>query len=392
MAEAYIVAAARTAGGRRGGKLAGWHPADLAAQVIDALVARSGIDPAAVEDVILGCVSQVGEQATNIARNAVLASKLPESVPGTSVDRQCGSSQQALHFAAQAVMSGAMDAVIAGGVESMTRVPMFTPNALPAKAGLGTYMSPAMKRHYPGVEFSQFTGAEMIAKNYGIEKDALDRYALESHHRAIAATRAGAFNEEIVPIEILLADGTGAGERHTVDEGIRFEATLEGIAGVKLIAEGGRCTAATASQICDGASGVLVVNERGLKALGVKPLARIHHMSVMGHDPVIMLEAPLPATQRALKKAGMRIEDIDLYGVNEAFAPVPIAWLQALGADPARLNVNGGAIALGHPLGASGTKLMTTLVHALGQRGKRYGLQTMCEGGGMANVTIVERL
>ncbi|MGJ7614425.1 MULTISPECIES: acetyl-CoA C-acetyltransferase [unclassified Variovorax] len=396
MAEAYIVAAARTAGGRRGGKLAGWHPADLAAQVIDALVARSGIDPAAVEDVILGCVSQVGEQATNIARNAVLASRLPESVPGTSVDRQCGSSQQALHFAAQAVMSGAMDAVIAGGVESMTRVPMFTPNALPAKAGLGTYMSPAMARRYPGVAFSQFTGAEMIAKNYGIEKDALDRYALESHHRAIAATRAGAFDEEIVPIEILLGDGTGtgtgAGERHTVDEGIRFEATLEGIAGVKLIAEGGRCTAATASQICDGASGVLVVNERGLKALGVKPLARIHHMSVMGHDPVVMLEAPLPATQRALKKAGMRIEDIDLYEVNEAFAPVPIAWLQALGADPARLNVNGGAIALGHPLGASGTKLMTTLVHALGQRGKRYGLQTMCEGGGMANVTIVERL
>jgi acetyl-CoA C-acetyltransferase len=394
MAEAYIVAAARTAGGRRGGKLAGWHPADLAAQVIDALVARSGIDPAAVEDVILGCVSQVGEQATNIARNAVLASKLPESVPGTSVDRQCGSSQQALHFAAQAVMSGAMDAVIAGGVESMTRVPMFTPNVLPAKAGLGSYMSPAMKARYPGVEFSQFTGAEMIAKNYGIEKEALDRYALESHHRAIAATRAGAFNDEIVPIDILLADGSGlrSGEQHTVDEGIRFEATLEGIAGVKLIAEGGRCTAATASQICDGASGVLVVNERGLKALGVKPLARIHHMSVMGHDPVIMLEAPLPATQRALKKAGMNIADIDLYEVNEAFAPVPIAWLQALDADPARLNVNGGAIALGHPLGASGTKLMTTLVHALGQRGKRYGLQTMCEGGGMANVTIVERL
>ncbi|RZI92520.1 MAG: acetyl-CoA C-acyltransferase [Variovorax sp.] len=394
MAEAYIVAAVRTAGGRRGGKLAGWHPADLAAEVINALVERSGIDPAAVDDVILGCVSQVGEQATNIARNAVLASKLPESVPGTSVDRQCGSSQQALHFAAQAVMSGAMDAVIAGGVESMTRVPMFTPNALPAKAGLGTYMSPAMQRRYPGVEFSQFTGAEMIAKNYGIEKDALDRYAFESHKRAIAATREGLFDEEIVPVDIRLADGSASGEKHTIDEGIRFEATLEGIAGVKLIAEGGRCTAATASQICDGASGVLIVNERGLKALGnsVKPLARIHHMSVMGHDPVIMLEAPLPATERALKKAGMSIDDIDLYEVNEAFAPVPIAWLETLHADPAKLNVNGGAIALGHPLGASGTKLMTTLVHALGQRGKRYGLQTMCEGGGMANVTIVERL
>ena len=392
MAEAYIVAAVRTAGGKRGGKLAGWHPADLTAEVINALLERSGIDPAAVEDVILGCVSQVGEQASNIARNAVLASKLPESVPGTSVDRQCGSSQQALHFAAQAVMSGSMDAVIAGGVESMTRVPMFTPNALPAKAGLGTYMSPGMQRRYPGVEFSQFTGAEMIAKNYGLDKDALDRYAFESHKRAISASREGLFGDEIVPIEIRLADGSGSGQMHTVDEGIRFEATLEGIAGVKLIAEGGRCTAATASQICDGASGVLVVNERGLKALGMKPLARIHHMSVMGHDPVIMLEAPLPATQRALAKAGMSIDDIDLYEVNEAFAPVPLAWLQTLGADPARLNVNGGAIALGHPLGASGTKLMTTLIHALAQRGKRYGLQTMCEGGGMANVTIIERL
>ncbi|CAN7428409.1 MULTISPECIES: acetyl-CoA C-acetyltransferase [unclassified Variovorax] len=392
MAEAYIVAAARTAGGRRGGKLAGWHPADLAAQVLDALVAKSGIDPAAVEDLILGCVSQVGEQASNVARNAVLASKLPESVPGTSVDRQCGSSQQALHFAAQAVMAGSMDAVIAGGVESMTRVPMFTPNSLPAKAGLGTYASPGMQRRYPGVEFSQFVGAEMIAKKYGIDKDALDRYALESHRRAIAATREALFKDEILPVEIRLADGSASGEMHTIDEGIRFDATLEAIAGVKLIAEGGRCTAATASQICDGASALLVVNERGLKSLGVKPLARIHHMSVLGHDPVIMLEAPIPATARALKKAGMKIEDIDLYEVNEAFAPVPLAWLQTLGADPAKLNVNGGAIALGHPLGASGTKLMTTLIHALGQRGKRYGLQTMCEGGGMANVTIIERL
>ena len=331
MAEAYIVAATRTAGGRRGGRLAGWHPADLAAQVIDALVATSGIDPAAVEDVILGCVSQVGQQASNVARNAVLASTLPESVPGTSVDRQCGSSQQALHFAAQAVMAGGMDAVIAGGVESMTRVPMFTPNALPAKAGLGTYTSPAMQRRYPGVEFSQFTGAEMIAKNYGITKEALDRYAFETHRRAIAATREGAFADEILPVEVRLADGSAAGEMHQVDEGIRFDVTLEGIAGVKLIAEGGRCTAATASQICDGASGMLVVSERGLKALGVKPLARIHHMSVLGHDPVIMLEAPIPATQRALQKAGMKIEDIDLYEVNEAFAPVPLAWLQEIG-------------------------------------------------------------
>ncbi|RSZ41216.1 MULTISPECIES: acetyl-CoA C-acetyltransferase [unclassified Variovorax] len=392
MPEAFIVAAARTAGGRRNGRLAGWHPADLAAQVLNALVERTGADPALVEDVIMGCVDQAGEQSSNIARNAVLASKLPESVPATSVDRQCGSSQQALHFAAQAVMSGTMDIVIAAGVESMTRVPMGMPVTLPLKNGLGFYVSPLMAKRYPDVQFSQFTGAEMIARNYGIEKDELDRYALESHKRAIAATQAGHFEREIVPVTVRMADGTEPGEQHTVDEGIRFDATLESIAAVKLIAEGGRCTAATASQICDGASGLMVVNERGLKALGVEPLARIHHLSVMGHDPVIMLEAPLPATQRALKKVGMKISDIDLYEVNEAFAPVPLAWLQTLDADPARLNVNGGAIALGHPLGASGTKLMTTLVHALGQRGKRYGLQTMCEGGGMANVTIVERL
>ena len=392
MPEAYIAAAARTAGGRRNGRLSGWHPADLAAQVLDALVARTGADPALVEDVIMGCVGQVGEQAMNIARNAVLASTLPESVPATAIDRQCGSSQQALHFAAQAVMSGTMDVVIAAGVESMTRVPMGTPVVLPFKNGLGSYMSPAMQQRYPGIEFSQFTGAEMMARKYGLEKAHLDAYALGSHQRAIAATQAGLFDAEIVPVRARMNDGTEPGDLHTRDEGIRFDATLESIAGVKLIAEGGRCTAATASQICDGAAGLMVVSERGLKTLGVKPLARIHHMSVLGHDPVIMLEAPLPATQRALQKAGMKIEDIDLYEVNEAFAPVPLAWLQALGADPDRLNVNGGAIALGHPLGGSGAKLMTTLVHALGQRGKRYGLQTMCEGGGMANVTIIERL
>ena len=392
MPEAYIVAAARTAGGRRNGRLSGWHPADLAAQVLNALMARTDIDPALVEDVIMGCVGQVGEQASNIARNAVLASRLPESVPATSVDRQCGSSQQALHFAAQAVMSGSMDVVIAAGVESMTRVPMGTPNTLPLKNGLGFYVSPLMQQRYPDVEFSQFTGAEMIARNYGIEKMELDAYALRSHRSAIAATKAGLFDKEIVPVAARMSDGTEPGDMHTTDEGIRYDATLESIAGVKLIAEGGRCTAATASQICDGASGVMVVNAQGLKVLGVKPLARVHHMSVIGHDPVIMLEAPIPATQRALKKAGMKIGDIDLYEVNEAFAPVPLAWLQALDADPDRLNVNGGAIALGHPLGASGTKLMTTLIHALGQRNKRYGLQTMCEGGGMANVTIIERL
>ena len=392
MADAFIVAATRTAAGRRNGRLSGWHPTDLAAQVIDALVARTGIDPAQVDDVILGCVSQVGEQSTNVARNAVLASTLPESVPGTSIDRQCGSSQQALHFAAQAVMSGTMDCVIAAGVESMSRVPMFTPSELPRKNGMGYYMGPQIRARYPDIDFSQFMGAEMLAKKYGLTKEQLDRFALASHQRAIAATKAGRFDAEILPVAARRADGATGDELHTVDEGIRFDATLEGIAGVKLLQEGGCITAATASQISDGATGVMVVSERGLKALGVKPMARVQHISVLGHDPVIMLEAPIPATERALKKAGLSIDDIDLYEVNEAFAPVPLAWLQALGADPAKLNVNGGAIALGHPLGASGTKLMTTLLHALQQRGGRYGLQTMCEGGGMANVTIVERL
>lgn len=391
MAEAYIVAAARTAGGRKGGRLAGWHPVDLAASVLNALVDRTGVDPAQVEDVIMGCVGQGGEQAVNVGRNAVLASKLPESVPGTSIDRQCGSSQQAVHFASQAVMSGAMDIVIAAGVESMTRVPMGSPSILAAKAGMGNYKSPNMEDRYPNIQFSQFVGAEMVATKYGLTKDQLDEYSFNSHQRAIAATQAGKFKDEIVPLQIVRADGST--DTHHIDEGIRFDATLDGIKGVKLINEnGGKLTAASASQICDGASGVMIVNEKGLKQLGVKPMARIHHMTMMGGDPVIMLEAPLPATKRALEKAGMSIDDIDLFEVNEAFASIPAAWLKATGADPARLNVNGGAIALGHPLGGSGTKLMTTLVHALKQNNKRYGLQTMCEGGGMANVTIVERL
>jgi len=390
MAEAYIVAAARTAGGRKGGRLAGWHPADLAAAVLDSLVDRTGAAPDQVEDVIMGCVMQAGEQSNNIARNAIMASKLPESVPGTSIDRQCGSSQQALHFAAQAVMSGSMDCVIAAGVESMTRVPMGTPSVLAAKAGLGTYKSPNIEKRYPNIVFSQFTGAEMMAEKYGLSKDELDEYSYESHQRAIAATQAGKFKDEIIPLQITRADGST--DTHYIDEGIRFDVSLDGIKGVKLIAENGKLTAASASQICDGASGVMVVNEKGLKSLGVKPMARIHHMTMMGGDPVIMLDAPLHATERALKKAGMSIDDIDVFEVNEAFASVPTAWLKTTGADPSKLNVNGGAIALGHPLGGSGSKLMTTLVNALKQRSKRYGLQTMCEGGGMANVTIVERL
>lgn len=390
MGEAYIVAAARTAGGRKGGRVSGWHPADLAGTVLDALVARSGADPALIEDVIMGCVGQVGEQAINIARNAVLASSLPESVPATSVDRQCGSSQQAIHFAAATVMSGAMDVVIAAGVESMSRVPMGLSSALPYKNGFGTYKSPRMEARYPGINFSQFAGAEMIAKKYDLSRDVLDAYALSSHQRAITATNGGKFAAEIVPIEVTLADG--ATETHDKDEGIRWDASLESIGAVKLLTEDGRLTAATSSQICDGAAGVMIVNERGLEALGVSPLARIHSMTVIGHDPVIMLEAPIPATLKALDRAGLKIGDIDLYEVNEAFASVPTAWLQVTGGDPDKLNVNGGAIALGHPLGGSGAKLMTTLVHAMQDRGARYGLQTMCEGGGLANVTIVERL
>ncbi len=389
MAEAFIVGAVRTAGGRKGGRLKDWHPAALAGKTLDALMERTQADPALIEDVIMGCVGQVGEQSINIARNAVLSSKLPESVPATSVDRQCGSSQQALHFAAQAVMSGTMDVVIASGVESMTRVPMGLAAALPAKEGFGMPYGPAMAERYPGIQFSQFTGAEMMAKKYDLSKDELDRFALESHQKAVKAAQSGAFEREIVPIEIRAENGTDV---HNVDEGIRFDASLEGISQVKILAEGGRLTAATSSQICDGASAVMIVNERGLKALGATPLARIHHLTVVGGDPIIMLEAPIPGTLKALEKTGMKIDDIDLFEVNEAFASVPLAWLKETGADRARLNVHGGAIALGHPLGASGTKLMATLVHALHTHGKRWGLQTMCEGGGLSNVTIVERL
>ena len=390
MAEAYIVAVARSAGGKRNGRLAGVHPVDLAGKVIKGMLDRSGADPAAIEDVIMGCACPGAEQGANIGRYAALSAGLPESVPGTTVDRQCGSSQQAIHFAAATVMAGLMDVVIAAGVESMTRVPMGLPWTLPAQHGYGTYRSPQIEALYPGPAFSQFRGAEMMAQKYGLPKERLDAFALESHHKAAAATRNGKFEAEIVPIEVALPDGTS--ESHHIDEGIRFDATIERIASVKLLQEGGVITAANASQICDGAAAVLIVNEAGLRKLGLTPIARIHEMTVLGHDPVIMLEAPIPATQRALDRAGMKIGDIDLYEVNEAFAPVPLAWLDATGADPDRLNVNGGAIALGHPLGGSGAKLMTTLVQALHDRGVRYGLQTMCEAGGMANVTIVERL
>ena len=387
MVEAYIVDAARTAGGRRGGKLLGWHPVDLAGAILNAIVSRTGIDPGAIEDVIMGCVTQAGEQSNHVGRNAVLASNLPNSVPAVSIDRQCGSSQQAIQFAAQAVMSGTQDIVIAAGVESMSRVPMGL-----ARIPGGEY-DPTTQRirdRFNVAGFSQFAGAEMIARKHGFSRQDLDAFGLKSHRNAAAATQAGWFQREIVPVEVTLSDGTKT--MHVTDEGIRYDASAESMAGVRLLAEGGAITAATSSQICDGASAALIVSERALKEHNLTPMARIVNLTVTAGDPVIMLEEPLFATLKALKRAGMKIDDIDLYEVNEAFAPVPLAWLKVVGADPEKLNVNGGAIALGHPLGASGTKLMATLLHALRARGKKYGLQTMCEGGGVANVTIVESL
>jgi acetyl-CoA C-acetyltransferase len=389
MAAAYIVDAVRTAGGRRGGKLAGVHPVDLGAAVFDAIADRNDFNPAASEDVITGCVSQGGEQTMDVGRNAVLASNLPDSIPAVSIDRQCGSSQQAMQFAAQGVMSGTQDIVLASGIESMTRVPMGSVATLFMKEGLGNYKSPRLEEKYPKMMFSQFMGAEMIVEKHGFSKDDLDAYALGSHQKAIAATNAGAFDNEIVPIEVDTPEGR---EVHKTDEGIRFDATMESIQSVKLLKEGGAITAANASQICDGASAVLIVSEQALKDHGLTPRARIHTLTVTAGDPVIMLEEPLFATDKALARAGLSIGDIDLYEVNEAFAPVPLAWLKHVGADADKINVHGGAIALGHPLGASGTKLMATMLNALEQREGKYALQTMCEGGGQANVTIIERM
>lgn len=384
---AYIVEAVRTATGRRNGRLAGWHPVDLAALMLDTVVARTGIDPATVDDVILGCVTQAGEQSVQLGRNAVLASRLPVSVPAVTIDRQCGSSQQAIHFAAQAVMAGTSDIIIAAGVESMSRAPMGS--ARLRDSGVSP-LTASIRERFGIEEFSQFGGAEMIAKKWGLTRDMLDSFGLESHKRALAATASGAFAREIVPVPVTLADSTS--ELHIKDEGIRADATPESMAGVKLLLEGGTITAATSSQIADGASAVMIVSERALKQYGLTPLARIDTLLVTGGDPVIMLEEPLYATDKALKRAGKTISDIDLYEVNEAFAPVPMAWLKHTGADPDKLNVNGGAIALGHPLGATGAKLMATLVHGLRARGLKWGLQTMCEGGGLANVTIIEAL
>lgn len=388
MSEAYICAAVRCAGGRRNGRLSKIHPIDLGAAVVDALVERSGLKPEQIDDLIFGCVSQVGAQSGNIARNVCLSSVLGELVPGTSVDRQCGSGQQAIHFAAQGVMSGTQDVVIAGGVESMSQVPIGASIVDGYKAEHGLPYGEIIQKRYPGVQFSQFDGAEMLIEKYELSKEELEEFAYASHAKARVAVEEDRFAKEITPIEVELEDGSR--EMHTQDEGIRLTATLDSIRGLEPLQEGGTITAAMASQICDGASAVLVASGEAVEKYGLKPMARIVAMSVVGTDPVIMLEGPIKATEKVLEKAGLGIDDIDLFEVNEAFGSVPLAWARATGADLDKLNVNGGAQALGHPLGGTGAKLMTTLVHELQRSGKRYGLLAICEGGGTANGTVIE--
>ncbi|MGI8493174.1 MAG: acetyl-CoA C-acetyltransferase [Acidimicrobiales bacterium] len=383
MNEAYIVDAVRTPVGKRGGGLSGVHPADLGAAVLSALIERTGIDPSAVEDVVFGCVDTVGPQAGDVARTCWLAAGLPEEVPGTTVDRQCGSSQQAVHFAAQAVLSGTADVVVAGGVQNMSMVPISTAMLAGQPLGFPDPFSGSVgwRRRYGDREVSQFRAAEMIAEKWDLSRSQMEAFALESHRRALAAADEGRFDRQIVPIGEVSAD-----------EGPRRGTTLDKMASLPTLSEGGRLTAAVSSQISDAAAAVLVVNERGLKVHGLTPRARVHHLSVRGADPVWMLTAPMPATGHALRRSALTIDDIDMVEVNEAFASVVLAWLAETRADPARVNVNGGAIALGHPLGATGARLMTTLIDELHRVGGRYGLQTMCEGGGQANVTILERL
>ncbi len=383
MPEAYIVDAARTPVGKKGGGLSQVHPADLGAHAIKAVVERSGIDPSAVEDVFFGVVDQLGPQAGDLARTAWLAAGYPEEVPGTTIDRQCGSSQQALHFAAQAVMSGTNDVIVAGGVQNMSMIPIGTALIAAEPLGLSDPFSGSegWVKRYGNEEVSQFRAAELIAEKWDISREEMEVFALESHDRAIRAQDESRFDREIVAI---------AGVE--VDEGPRRGTSLEKMAGLAPLAEGGRITAAVSSQLSDAATAMLVVSEQALKTHGLKPRARIHHLSVRGADPIFMLTAPIPATAYALEKTGMSLDDIDLVEINEAFASVVLAWQRETGADLAKVNVNGGAIALGHPLGATGTRLMTTLLHELERSGGRYGLQTMCEGGGQANVTIIERL
>jgi acetyl-CoA C-acetyltransferase len=382
MPEAFIVDAVRTPVGRRGGGLSQVHPADLGAHPLRVLMQRTGIDPGAVEDVVYGCVDTVGGQAGDIARTCWLAADLPEHVPGTTVDRQCGSAQQAVHFAAQAVMSGTSDVVVAGGVQQMSMIPISSAMTLAGDLGFDDPFtgSEGWVKRYGDGEVSQFNSAEMIAERWDCSRDDMEAYAVESHERAIRARAEGRFEAEIAPLE---------GVEH--DEGPR-EPNWDKIRSLPTLKEGGRVTAAVASQISDAAAALLIVNERGLETHGLTPRARIHHLSVRADDPIWMLTAPIPATRHALEKTGMSMDDIDLVEINEAFASVVMAWEKELEVDHAKVNVNGGAIALGHPLGATGARLMTTLLNELERTGGRYGLQTMCEGGGQANVTILERL
>jgi acetyl-CoA C-acetyltransferase len=383
MPEAYLVEAVRSPVTRRGGPLAGVHPADLGAHVLTALMARSGVDPAAVDDVIFGCVDTIGPQAGDIARTCWLAAGLPEEVPGVTVDRQCGSSQQAVHFAAQAVMSGMSDLVVAGGVQNMTAIPISAAMLAGQQYGFDDPFtgSKGWVARYGTQQLSQFASADAIASQWDISRDEMEAFALESHRRALAAIDEGRFSREIAPY----------GEV-SEDVGPRRDTTREKMAGLQPLLEGGRVTAAVASQITDGAAALLVASEAAIREHGLTPRARLHHLSVRGADPVLMLTAPISATAHALKKTGMSIDDMDLIEINEAFASVVLAWQRETGADLSKVNVNGGGIALGHPLGATGARLMTTLLHELERTGGRYGLQTMCEGGGQANVTILERL
>ncbi len=378
--QAFIVGAVRSAVGKRGGTLSGVHPADLGAAVLRALVERTGVVPDAIDDVLWGCVGQVGPQASNIGRVTVLSAGLPERVPGTTLDRQCGSSQQALHFAAQAVMSGTQNLVVAGGVEVMSQVPIGSPTLIGLEKGMAHPRGGAgWVARYGDQEISQFRGAELIAEKWGLTREAMEAFALESHARAIRSADAGEFDDEIVEVGGL-----------TRDEGPRPGTTPEKLAGLQPLREGGRLTAALASQVSDGAAALMVASEQAVERHGLTPLARVHTMTVVGSDPVLMLTGPIPATEAILDRSGVALDDIGSFEVNEAFASIPMAWLAETGADPARTNPQGGAIALGHPLGGTGARLMTTLLHRMRREGQRYGLQTMCEGGGMANATLVE--
>ena len=392
MTNAVIVDAVRTAGGKRNGKLRNWHSADLASEPLKALIERNDLDPALVNDVIMGCVMQVGEQSLNVGRNAALAAGFPESVPATTIDRQCGSSQQALHFGAQGVMAGAYDIVIAAGVENMTRTPM----GASVVRDLGYPFGPRMMNRYAerGGLVGQGEGAELIAEEWDISREQLDEFAVRSHQRAATATAEGRFENEIIPVAVKDDEGADTDELVTADEGIRPDSSLVVLANLKTVfrPENGRVTAGNSSQITDGASAVLIMSEEKANELGLTPRARFHSFSVVGSDPIRMLTGPIPATQMVLERAKLTLDDIDLVEINEAFASVVLAWQKETGADLDKVNVNGGAIALGHPLGASGAKLAGTLLNELERTGGRYGLLTMCEGGGMANATIIERL